>query len=183
MKKGGVFLLFVITGFCLLFPSCDLFEDTPTADMAVAVTWKLLDHLDHLHAVNYSQYSTVGSVINSSMNETGELAQYLKFTVLESGAGNGGGWYSGTADMYKFSGDGSRPYIDFSGTVTYTDKTFLDGIKTLKGTLDLTNVADKSNTIDTITYDLKINASTNRANGTVTADGVVLRFADQLITY
>lgn len=170
----------------VLAPSCDLFEDKPDLSMVEEVTAKAVAYMDDL-VVGYIQAQEsldipVGTRISDSTTPPGSATRTLDMDITEfvSLQPNYGIWYSGTASFDTWSGDGSSPYMELTGTLTYTNKILLDRSRVLSGELDVKNMLN-GNTIDHIKFDI-VFADEADVTGTVTADGVKFDLQDEFFS-
>jgi len=159
----------------------EIFEDRPDDYMVRQVIWKTYTFLDELAYARWSAPSAggVGTVLRDETTPPGDTPRALTMTVTGfEVTSDYDTWYSADAVFDTWSGDGSSPYMELSGTAAYTQRLTVDGTRVLSGSLDVDNPPD-DNTIDHIEFDLTFNE--NRATGTVTADGTTIALNDLFI--
>lgn len=184
MKTCSKFVLALLCSILALSAaSCELFEDEPTTYMARQIIQKTYTFLDDLASDNYAAIyeGGVGTVVSDTSNPPGMAQRRVSMTITEFGLSDSGYgyWYTGEATFTTWSGDGSSPYMELTGTVTYTNKLMTDRTRVFTGTLDITNGPD-DNTIDHMEFDLDFQEEVD-ATGTVYADLATLTFDNDFI--
>jgi len=155
--------------------SCELFEDPVTEEMAIAVTAKAVGFLKDFYNGYNASYATGASITDTVQAPVGDPFS-LAVTVTKYTRDDAAGFaYEEEATFTEWYGDGSSPYMELTGTVTFTSVNNTDC--TIKGALKVANTRDGADeddapdiTIDSIAFDLSIDDQ-NWGTGTVEADG------------
>lgn len=171
--------------FLIAAASCDLFmeifEDKPDEYMVRQIIWKTYTFLDELAnaQLNLVAGDKVGAELYEDATLPGEATRSMTMTITAYGVTDSyNAWYSADAAFDAWSGDGSSPYVELSGTASYTNKLTVDGTRILSGSLDVDYPPD-DNTIDHIEFELTF--EDNWATGTVTADGQTIELSEKFI--
>jgi hypothetical protein len=174
---------FVLVGLLCLASACELFEAKPTQDMAEEITAKACFFMDELAAARMQDIRSRGTeaLLSDSTTPPGARTRSLAMDITEYAdlSPSYGQWYSAKSDFLGWSGDGSSPYMELTGTLSYADKRLLDGSRILKGGLDVGN-GPEDNSIDRIEFDLTF-ARETEATGTIKADGTTFTLRDESI--